>query len=436
MLILTAWLLGAAALGTADERSRRYSQPVVPSQDALNRLNLKLAWRTYVPTNGRRDGLESVQVLDGSQVLVQTRDGETSLLDGKDGTTLWQVHLGTSGRISHRPAFDGRSVFAVRGKEVYALDRKTGKTKWTYQLPHDLSTAPLADDQMLYVCLVTKDLYAYELPEAQLAENKAAREAAAKVLTANAISSAGSGAAGPPAPRLTWSYEAYDRLELPPVQTQNVVAVAGAGGTFSAVNKSSGKVPWRYKTRAHISAPLGQYGNTAYVASQDLNAYAFDVPTGRLLWRFTAGAALRQQPFVNDDAVYVAPFRGGLHCLRRDDGSEIWFNRDGNRFVAANKKFVYGADARGNLLVLDAARGSELGGLPTSDFVVPVSNEVTDRVFLASNDGLVVCLHDRSYPQPLVMKHQAQAEPEKPKPAPKPPAPRPKKKPAADDDDK
>lgn len=92
--MMTAVLLGAAALATAGERSRRYSEPAVPSREALDRLNLKLAWRTYVPTDGRRDGLESVQVIDHDQVLVQTRGGETTLLDGTDGATLWHAHLG------------------------------------------------------------------------------------------------------------------------------------------------------------------------------------------------------------------------------------------------------------------------------------------------------------------------------------------------------
>ena len=29
---------------------------------------------------------------------------------------------------------------------------------------------------------------------------------------------------------------------------------------------------------------------------------------------------------------------------------------------------------------------------------------MTDRLYLASNDGLVMCLHDRDYPAPLRMK--------------------------------
>jgi hypothetical protein len=42
-----------------------------------------------------------------------------------------------------------------------------------------------------------------------------------------------------------------------------------------------------------------------------------------------------------------------------------------------------------------------LSGFDFKDFVFPVPNEVTDRLYLAANNGLIVCMHDREYPQPI-----------------------------------
>jgi len=36
------------------------------------------------------------------------------------------------------------------------------------------------------------------------------------------------------------------------------------------------------------------------------------------------------------------------------------------------------------------------------DFVFPVVNGATDRIYLASNNGLIVCLHDKDYAQALL----------------------------------
>jgi hypothetical protein len=63
------------------------------------------------------------------------------------------------------------------------------------------------------------------------------------------------------------------------------------------------------------------------------------------------------------------------------------------------------------LLVLDRSRGTQLAAYDAArDFVVPIINDMTDRIYLASNDGLFTCLHDRDYSTPLQMKTVAQLQ--------------------------
>src|SRR5262249_5745018 len=76
----------------------------------------------------------------------------------------------------------------------------------------------------------------------------------------------------------------------------------------------------------------------------------------------------------------------------------------GDKVLAVNPKFVYATDRAGRMVVLDRDRGRELSRYNVRDFVVPTANELTDRIYLAANDGLVVCLHDRDYPTPVAMK--------------------------------
>src|SRR5262249_46408651 len=51
---LPALFLLAATAGAQDS-SRLHTHPSVPSDAALQPLNLKLGWRTYIPMDGRRD---------------------------------------------------------------------------------------------------------------------------------------------------------------------------------------------------------------------------------------------------------------------------------------------------------------------------------------------------------------------------------------------
>ncbi len=115
--------------------------------------------------------------------------------------------------------------------------------------------------------------------------------------------------------------------------------------------------------------------------------------------------------------MYQAIDRSGLYRLRRTDGEEAWLNRDAARFLASNMKFVYAADPQNRLLVIDRERGTTLSTYDgTRDFVFPVHNEWTDRLYLAANNGLIVCLHDRGNDTPEEMK----APPKERKPLPPP----------------
>jgi hypothetical protein len=70
---------------------------------------------------------------------------------------------------------------------------------------------------------------------------------------------------------------------------------------------------------------------------------------------------------------------------------------------------VYAADARAQLLILDAAKGTSLAMLPLADATIPLVNQQTDRIYLASASGLIQCLHETALTQPLRYD-----EPEKP----------------------
>src|SRR5262249_42251077 len=101
--------------------------------------------------------------------------------------------------------------------------------------------------------------------------------------------------------------------------------------------------------------------------------------------------------------------------LDRETGKPQWklpFGRtttdavaEADRVIAVNNKYVYATDRAGRMLVLDRKTGRQMSYYtPFRDFVFPVSNEVTDRLVLAANNGLIVCLHDREYEKPLALR--------------------------------
>src|SRR5262245_23660341 len=107
--LLTLLLLATTAAAQPD-LSKQYSRPTVPPREVLDRLALKLGWQTYVPMDGRRDGLASVQVTP-KEILVQTRSGLIVSLDPETGRTNWRQRVGNPYAGNLPPGYNGTQVF-------------------------------------------------------------------------------------------------------------------------------------------------------------------------------------------------------------------------------------------------------------------------------------------------------------------------------------
>jgi hypothetical protein len=436
--------------------------------------------------DGRRDSFFSIQPA-GDLMLVQTRSGLICAVDAETGRIRWQARVGTPYRVAVRLGFNSRSVYAVNDQTLYVLDRETGDVRWQHDMPSAVTTAPVADDEQIFLSQRGGTVSAFALPKknpniiakagesTRKASEKAGeptrkeseKEPPAKSsgvtqsTSIGALSSAtgkGTGtltAIGPLSSSLQvaraatatgyepvrdWSDSSGMRIELIPLQTADSLFLVGLGGRIAGLTKGEiGGLRYdKQLTDDLVVVPAGQYKDEAYVASNDSNLYAVVIPTGVVKWRFTAGNPITRRPAVTDEDVYISTDLAGLRRLDRETGRGIWQNRHADRFVAMNPKRVYATDDAGRLLLLDRMRGTEEGRLNVRDFVVPIINDYTDRIYLASNDGLLVCLHDRDIVKPRQNKQIEVYKPEVKKRGGRGSdrsADRPKPKPKADDTD-
>jgi len=411
-----------------------HTQATVPPREALDRLNLQISWSTNIPTDGRRDGLYSVQIFD-DQILVQTRSGLVTAVRVDDGSIQWSVPVGVPYRVTQLLGRNADSVFVYNGTHLIALARDNGALRWTFNLSASPSAPPVAEKDRIYVSLSGGKFFVFRLPEmpkmAPVFKGTTARRTTAAPPLPTDFLAGSMGFSEPPItgdqwsnrgpqPELLWEYRSDTRLEQAPLLSEDVILLAGFDGTFFCTSKDLRQVLYRFRAHAALAAPLGQYNDTAYVASTEYDVYALQMLIGKVTWHYVSGTPILRKPEVNDEDVFIAPKRPNLARVNRETGERIWTNQKADRFMAANKKFVYAADPNGRLLILDKKYGTVLSVFDTRDFVVPVSNELTDRIYLAANNGLLVCLHDKEYPKPQVMKHVK--GPEVPGPKPKPAA--------------
>jgi outer membrane protein assembly factor BamB len=423
LAVLALAALSAAAPAQTDIH-RTFSNPVPPSREALDRLMLKQAWQVNVPMDGRRDGFLSIN-LSGPHLLVQTRSGLVACYDSANGRLLWETRVGRAYANTVPLGFNSFAVLYFNNGELFALDRQTGHVLWSYDLPGALALAPVADENQLYLVSANRRVFAFRFPPVDLGGRRISAEAIPGL-----PGYAPKGDSREPQsverrrPIAVWVAPARGGLDMAPQLGGDVFLLpSGDGGLQALARRAFDNVattePFRWNAEGRMLAPPTTYEDMAYVGSTDGNVYALSLAAGRVAWRYTAGTAISRSPVALARQVFAVSEGQGLACLDRATGDPVWklpygrrvvpYNAEADRFLAANPKFVYALDRSGRLLVLDRARGTTLSVLDVRDFVVPYVNDRTDRLLLAANNGMILCLHDRDYAEPF--EHRKEVTP-------------------------
>ncbi len=115
-----------------------YTRPSIPSLRDLDRLNLNILWKTFVPIENRSDGIASVQIID-HRIYVQTRANLLIVLNEITGEEIWRRPLPRRYLPALPLAVNRNLVLVVNGPTLYLLDRADGKTKYSVDLPGTVS---------------------------------------------------------------------------------------------------------------------------------------------------------------------------------------------------------------------------------------------------------------------------------------------------------
>jgi outer membrane protein assembly factor BamB len=219
-------------------------------------------------------------------------------------------------------------------------------------------------------------------------------------------------------PPLRWEYGATTRILYPVTLTPQRVWAFTDGRELLALNKIDKKTEVSEILADPISAPPGRAGLFLYIPLAAGYLLAIDGSKGQLgggstvLWRTAVGGISNRTPFVTDNMVYLEGDNSGVVCMDRKTGELLWRTEDtADRVLSANREFLYVRNRQGKFLVYDAKRATDpigkrslpLAGIDLSDFNIPITNRSSDRIFLAADNGLVVCMRDMSpkYARPV-----------------------------------
>lgn len=379
----------------------------LPSTEQLRAYGLELGWCTQVSMNPLRDSVRDI-AFDGQVLYVQTNRGVIHAIrtdaaeppaaaqgsaahGGGGGQTLWMTQVGQPDLPSFRPAANSRELFVVNGSQLFVLDKHTGNMLWQAQLPGAPSSPLAANDDFAYVGFIDGQLRAYDLH----------------------------------GPREAWFYRTGDTISVPALPMRDLVAYASHDGILYVSFANRRELVFQFETDYPVSAALAERNEWIFMASEDFDVYCIQSRTGVTRWRRSLGEPITRPLVVIDDELYVNPDGGGLHRLDTATGQRRWRFRDATQFVSASPTRIYASDALGRLIILDRATGEQVGLLDLQEYPTMFVNELNDRLFLCSRDGLLISLHETALEQPA--PHSAPstpaAEPAAEAPAAPPPLP-------------
>ncbi|MCA9053240.1 MAG: PQQ-binding-like beta-propeller repeat protein [Planctomycetaceae bacterium] len=388
MLCYRQILLATCLLLTGVQVAHAQAQhDFIPDEDELERHGLVRVWWNRAVFNPARDSIRNITA-DELAVFVQSSAGNVTAFDAETGRLMWSKLVGKPDQVTYPIVTNDTNAFMAAGMSLYSIDKASGETMWKIALPHHPSAPPEVDDEHVYIGTAEGSVYAFDL--------RRIKELYDRRMLPQYMDLT-----------LKWRYQAPSEIVSPPISNGEAVVFASYTGLlFSVVARDRG-LNFQFETegRAPIRVPLGRSGETVYVASDDARVFALDMTTGNRRWSFTAGEAVRQQPRVVGNTVFVVPFGRGMYALRGTTGFQQWHQREANQFLAASPEYVFVSDQLDNVLILDRDDGAIVGSLPYRHLNARVQNERTDRLYLASPSGLVVSIREKGLEEPLWHKY-------------------------------
>jgi outer membrane protein assembly factor BamB len=438
------YLLGIAGCGailaTAGQLWAGAADEII-SEAAAQRCGLTRAWVTQAQVDAGRSRLQSLVLYDG-MLFAQSSRATLEAIDAETGQRLWSKLIGQPSYPSLPPGASKDLVATINGSRFYVLNRYTGDILYQTNVDGVPGGGPALSTKRAYVPTANGMVYSYRLePVTDAAKELGKIDPGAATMTDDQKKDAAKQAEEDRRENLRLHQEyvpplacASDgRALVPPVVTTQtrdeefVTWVTDKGhlhlGRVDRRSPDSLMIRFRVNAKGSFnSSPAymprdGKVGSAGviFAGSSEGEVFAISERDGEPRWKFSIGDPIGDSPILIGDRLFVTSELGGLFAINAKSGKQIWYSPDILHFLAAGRQRVYASDKLGRLRILDGGTGTMLDMLPTGGLPVKVSNGQTDRIYLATETGLVQCLHEVEETKPIVYSQvQAPVEAEEP----------------------
>lgn len=412
---------------------------ILPKTTALRNAGLERQWFAAVPLGTGSERVVGIN-LSSKTLFVQTTLGNIYGFDAETGKPIWggkPVNVGTPLSHSYPVSANDTTVFATGIGMVNAYHRPTGRPIFQRRTDDVPSCGPVSDANRVVIGQSSGMVDAYNLSNSYTAwKVKTTKPVTAQpILTERVVVIASQDGK-------VYVLENSNRFPLGLFRFVTGGPISASLGTYGEVHLPD---PNRPSARTF----------TLLVPSEDHTLYAIDLFTGETRWKVATGAPIDQQPLQTENQIYVQNQAGTITELNLDalwtvfdgDGRPIKSFPDNKKpeadayaqslevktgetypvnskavwttqaepgvLLSLGKKNLYFLSKSNSLFIVDRASGKILAdsktmlsqyGLDLRQLTLHWTNSVTDRIYLASPSGLVVCLHEQGLSEPYFLR--------------------------------
>lgn len=265
--------------------------------DALRAFDLETGRQRWAVT---QNGAYISPAVAGNLVFFRSESnnkGQLIALDLQSGKQVWSFtpkRLSSAqnnyygGHLASPVIVDG-VVFVGAGKEVYALDAKTGALRWEFAAQDFVTSSATVAGGQIYI---SDFRYFYAIDQQR--------------------------------GTLRWSYPIKSSFSFAPIASGSTVLLTN-GENLNALDVATGKLLWTMSIAGEVLVPAAADSSRAFVKSTE-TLYALELESGKELWRFhdTNFVSL---PAVTSHQVFVVSGMGAntvISAIDATNGQQAW----------------------------------------------------------------------------------------------------------------
>ncbi len=335
--------------------------------------------KELLETRMKLRGIKDVEIKVSSYTLPKSTlytlsdDGVVTAIDADTGDFLWEQLIGDMTLNVVGLGASNEHVAVVVGSKVYCLTAAEGRSLWSKETVYVPSASPAVSDTNILVPLGNGRLQSFKIEDEGYGSN---------------------------------AYFASGYATARPLVVGSKVAWTTDSGQLNLATPAASKaVSFRLKAHSALAAAPTAMGNMVFAASVDGFIYGVDQDRGRLVWEVTTGASITQSPFPIGEHLYVVSEADQLFKIDAQTGqfSENWDTPISGivKFLGATKKSVFALDKRNTLQVIDVNSAKTVNSVPIGNVDHVLTNYATDRIYIATNGGLIECVREASSENPI-----------------------------------